>query len=204
MIIASTSANDTAGGTGARDWLIFGLDAQFNQIEEEGSMNGQTAVTTTTVFHRVNEIIHLTAGSLLTNEGTISVTASTDSFVAGVPQTTVFLTSPPRTGFSTTGMFTVPKDKILIHIGMEINTTIRGDLNNVTIRLKANNDIVEEVSDVFFINNNANIPLNNTRARIAGQDVWVTAETSVNNIQVHLKIMTMIADAKRGSASFIP
>ena len=204
MITASTDATDTILGTGAREWLLIGLDIDGNEICEVFDLNGQTPVTSTFTYFRIQEGAALTAGSDLTNNGTIMTTDINDSFVAGVPQLRVYDAAAPRDGFTKSGVFTVPKGKIMLHIGMELSTTIRGDLNNVTLRLKARNDIAEEVSDKFYIHDNTFVDLRNTRARISGQDVLVTAESSVNNIELHLKMTTILSNDIRRSANFTP
>jgi len=53
MYVSSSSANDTSAGTGARTVLVSGLDANYNEVEETVTLNGQTQVATTTEFLRV-------------------------------------------------------------------------------------------------------------------------------------------------------
>ena len=43
MYISSSSADDTAAGTGARTATVYGLDADFEQISVTVSLNGQPA-----------------------------------------------------------------------------------------------------------------------------------------------------------------
>jgi hypothetical protein len=85
MKVSSTSANDTAAGTGARTVLVAGLDADYNEISETVTLNGQTAVLTTNSFIRVFRAYVVTAGSGDTAAGTIYVGAG--SVTAGVPAT---------------------------------------------------------------------------------------------------------------------
>ena len=83
MQISSSSANDTAAGTGARTVTIYGLDANYNQINETVTLNGQTAVNTTNSFLRVFHLAVVTAGSGEAAAGTIY--AGTGTVTAGVP-----------------------------------------------------------------------------------------------------------------------
>src|SRR6266487_3343203 len=46
MEILSSSASDTAAGTGARTYTVIGLDSNFNPISEIITLNGVTAVQT--------------------------------------------------------------------------------------------------------------------------------------------------------------
>lgn len=85
MKVSSSSANDTAAGTGARTILVQGLDGDYNEVEEIVTLNGQTAVNTTTSFLRVNRAYVLTAGSGGTAAGNIYVGVGT--VTAGVPAT---------------------------------------------------------------------------------------------------------------------
>jgi hypothetical protein len=83
MQISSSSASDTAAGTGARTVIIYGLDANYNEINETVTLNGQTAVNTTNSFLRVFHLAVVTAGSGEAAAGTIY--AGTGTVTAGVP-----------------------------------------------------------------------------------------------------------------------
>lgn len=85
MTVSSSSANDAAEGTGARTVLVMGLDASFREISETVTLNGQTAVTTTNAFIRVNYMRVMTTGSSLSAEGDIFI--GTGVVTAGVPAT---------------------------------------------------------------------------------------------------------------------
>lgn len=85
MKVSSSSANDTSAGTGARTVLLSGLDANYAEISEVVTLNGQTAVTTTNSFLRINGFTTATAGSGLANAGDIYV--GTGVVTAGVPAT---------------------------------------------------------------------------------------------------------------------
>lgn len=88
MYISSSSANDTAAGTGARTATVYGLDADFEQISVTVSLNGQTGVQLNGAlnWYRVNRIIVNTAGSVGANAGVLYVgTEATPS--GGVPAT---------------------------------------------------------------------------------------------------------------------
>lgn len=79
--IASSSANDTSAGTGARSVRLEGLDADNLEITEDVTLNGTTNVATTKEFLRINNMFLLSAGSGKTNAGDITATADTDSTV---------------------------------------------------------------------------------------------------------------------------
>jgi hypothetical protein len=85
--VSSSSASDTAAGTGARTILIEGLNAAYEAVSETVSLNGQTAVNTTNSYLRVNKMIVLTAGSGGTSVGNIY--AGTGDVTDGVPAVVV-------------------------------------------------------------------------------------------------------------------
>jgi hypothetical protein len=85
MKVSSTNAADTAAGTGARTILVSGLDANYDEIEETVTLNGQTAVLTTKLFLRVFRSYVLTAGTGGTAAGDIYV--GDGVVTAGVPAT---------------------------------------------------------------------------------------------------------------------
>jgi hypothetical protein len=104
MEISSSSASDTAAGTGARTVTIYGLDANYNQINETVSLNGQTAVNTTNSYLRVFHLLVNTAGSGGAAAGTIY--AGTGTVTAGVPA--VVYGSYSSVGGSSACIFTIP------------------------------------------------------------------------------------------------
>lgn len=79
--IASTSTSDTSAGTGARTINIMGLDADWNEQEEDITMNGTTNVPTANTYTRINRMSVTTAGSTGLNVGNITATAQTDATV---------------------------------------------------------------------------------------------------------------------------
>lgn len=90
--IASSSINDTSAGSGAQSLQIVGLDADYNEIFEIISLNGQTEVNSTKEFLRVNNAIVFSFGSTGWNEGTIYIGGSDNTFTNGLPNTNVFRT----------------------------------------------------------------------------------------------------------------
>lgn len=85
MKVSSSSADDTALGTGARTVSVQGLDQDYNEVAETITLTGQTAVLTTTTFIRVFRAFVITAGSGGTAAGTIYV--GTGTVTSGVPAT---------------------------------------------------------------------------------------------------------------------
>jgi len=85
--VASTSALDTAGGTGATGLTIEGLDDNYDEISDTVALNGQTPVVTTKLFLYVNRAFITGAGSTEKNQGSIYVADDSTAWSSGVPVT---------------------------------------------------------------------------------------------------------------------
>jgi len=106
MTVSSSNANDTSAGTGARTVQIVGLDGDYNEISETIILNGQTAVTTTNSFLRVNRGVVLTAGSGGVNAGIIYV--GTGTVTLGVPANVYTTINGDGTNQTLQAFWTVP------------------------------------------------------------------------------------------------
>ena len=103
--VSSSSADDTALGTGARTVVIVGLDGSYNQVSETVTLDGQTEVNTTNSYLYVNQFYVASVGSGGVNAGNIN--AGTGTVTAGVP---AVLYDIIATGYNnrTTGHYCVP------------------------------------------------------------------------------------------------
>ena len=105
MKVSSTSANDASGNTGARTVVIEGLDANYNEISETVTLNGQTEVLTTQSFFRINYAYVATAGN--TNSAAGDIYFGTGTVTAGVPAT-VYNIIKYDFNNTVTGHYTIP------------------------------------------------------------------------------------------------
>jgi len=105
MTVSSTSANDTSAGTGARTVVVQGLDANYNEVTETVTLNGQTAVTMAASLLRVNYAYVATAGSGNSAAGDIYI--GTGTVTAGVPATVYDIIKFDYNN-TTTGSYTIP------------------------------------------------------------------------------------------------
>jgi hypothetical protein len=105
--IVSSSASDAAAGVGARTVLIEGLDANYAALSETVALNGVGAVNTVALFLRVTKVTVATAGSSLTNVGTITVNQNTTT-------ANIFCIMPAGYGVSQSTNYTVPAGKKLL------------------------------------------------------------------------------------------
>lgn len=105
MTVSSTSAADTAAGTGARTVLVQGLDANYLEIQEVVTLAGLAGASTVNQFLRIFSATVITAGSGATAAGQIYV--GTGVITAGVPAA---IYAKITLGWNTTQMsqFTVP------------------------------------------------------------------------------------------------
>ena len=81
--VSSSSTADTSAGTGARTVQLFGLDTNYDEINETVTLNGQTAVNTTKEYLRINRMVVRSAGTGTQNAGVIY--AGTGTVTTGVP-----------------------------------------------------------------------------------------------------------------------
>ncbi len=116
--IVSSSASDAAAGVGARTVLIEGLDVNYAAISETLTLNGTTPVVGTLEFFRVLRIRVLTAGTSLTNVGTLTLKQN-------VTTANVFSVMPIGFGVSQNTNYTVPAGKrfYMKHIDCCMNDT---------------------------------------------------------------------------------
>lgn len=98
--ILSSSAADTAAGTGARTIVITTLDADYNEVVQVVTLNGVTPVALTGTHIRINGAVVATVGSGGINAGTLTIR------VAGAGATRGVVTSPE--GVLNQAKYTVP------------------------------------------------------------------------------------------------
>lgn len=111
--VTSSSALDTALGTGAQKIVVLGLDASYKFQAETITLNGTTRVQSAKSFLRVFCAEVLVAGTGFVNAGTIYVikTGSSATYTTpGIPDTltSAWLEILVGFGVGTSGIFTVP------------------------------------------------------------------------------------------------
>ena len=105
--VSSSSTADTSAGTGARTVELFGLDTNYDEINETVTLNGQTAVNTTQEYLRINRMIVRSAGSGGQNAGVVY--AGTGTVTTGVPANK-YATIAIADNQTLMSLWTVPKD----------------------------------------------------------------------------------------------
>ncbi len=126
VTLSSSDVDDDAGDTGAQSVHLFGLDGNYDEINEIVVMNGQSAVSTVKQYLRVFRLHIETAGSSETNEGDIYV--GTGTVITGVPAV-VLMKMMAGDGQSTHGGFTMPNGmeghikEIIVTVARSTGTT---------------------------------------------------------------------------------
>ena len=147
--ISSSSTDDTSAGTGARTITISGLDANYDEISESVTLNGQTAVNTTQSFLRVFRMIVDTAGSGGQNAGVIY--AGTGTVTSGVPANKY---GTIAVGDNQTLMcfWTVPRGytAFLYQIDISMNTEVANKFGTVSLVARPNGGVFN-VKDKFAL-----------------------------------------------------
>lgn len=124
--IISTSASDAAAGTGARTVTIFGLDANYLEVNQTVTLNGLTPVAIPTSLFRVNSALIMSAGSNGTNVGDINIRRVTGG--------TIQAQIPVGYGITRQAIFTVPAGNTLsVHSILFAQTKTGGVERNVTV-----------------------------------------------------------------------
>lgn len=117
---ASSSANDTSAGTGARTIRVSGVDTSFAAFSETVTLNGQTSVNLATAnVLGINSVAVLTAGSGLLNAGIVRCGTGTNT--SGVP---AVVEAHVAAGLNETqsAIYTVPANYTLICDGISVAT----------------------------------------------------------------------------------
>ena len=103
--VSSSSTDDAAAGTGARTVQLYGLDADYNEINEIVTLNGQTSVNSVNSFLRINRMVIRSAGSGEINAGVVY--AGTGAVTSGVPDNK-YATIAVGDGQTLMALWTVP------------------------------------------------------------------------------------------------
>lgn len=105
--ISSTSASDTAGGTGMRTVAVRGLTSwSTKEVTEIVTLNGLTGVLTANSYVILNDMTMVTCGSAGPNVGRVTAVAQTDN--------TISLAMRPNSGRTTTTIYGIPSVQRLV------------------------------------------------------------------------------------------
>ncbi len=137
MKVASSDANDTAAGTGARTVEITGLSATWGEQTVTVILNGVTPVLTAVQFLRVNSVKVLTAGSGGKNAGAITVKNQADVLVGQIAI---------GDNVAAQANFTVPIGRTAHVVRVQANATVT-DRTRIRLMAREPNAVFRPVAD---------------------------------------------------------
>lgn len=125
--VASTmTLSSSAVGDVGQSVLVTGLDSSYNEISEVLVLNGQTAVTSTNSFFRINDML------VLVDSPTGNIYFGTGTVTAGVPANVYgFISAGDNTQLG--GWYTVPNGWSLYIQGGSINASLANQNKLVTV-----------------------------------------------------------------------
>lgn len=130
-VSASTmTLSSSATGDIGQAVLIQGLDSTYNEISEVLTLNGQTAVTSTQQFLRINEM------TVLVDSPTGSIYFGTGTVTAGVPANVYGFIAPTDNNMMA-AIYTVPAGCTLYIQGGSVNAALANTNKLVTVRFAA-------------------------------------------------------------------
>ena len=129
--ISSSSSNDVDGGTGARKVEIFGLDVDFDPINEIVNLNGQNQVATTKQYRRCFSMIVRSAGIGAENEGIVY--AGFGAATAGKPALVISLVEAG------------------LNQALMCHYTIRAGYTGYAVKLAIESSITKEITADFVV-----------------------------------------------------
>jgi hypothetical protein len=183
MKISSTSANDSAAGTGARTVYILGINGTGGYVSEIVTLNGQTEVSTANTYDAIEQMVVLSVGSGGVNAGVIY--AGTGTVTAGVPAVP-YSAMGVGDNLSLVGHWTCPAG----HTGYLVAGSITSGTANanqyITARLKQRgvDGIVRTAAITTLHQGSVDYDFSYPVKLLAGECITATAKGSGNNNDV--------------------
>jgi hypothetical protein len=194
--VISLSGDDDVAGTGARKIKIVGLNASWEEIEEEVDTNGLLASTpTTNSFLRVNDAYVTESGTYSTSTagghaGNITIRNSG----AGLSHGVIKVEDGMQLGYAHTGRFTVPKGWTAIPLNLSF-TVLSGKVASIFVWVRPNS---VDFSTIYAKRNvlpyngiagGSGLELNTGVTRSFGQytDIWASAIATAADAEVQVR-----------------
>lgn len=181
--IVSTATADDDGGTGVNSCVLYGIDANRDEVIEVVTMNGQTPVVTVSTWLGINRVAMFLCGTGKVNAGTITATAVTGS--------TIMAQMPAGEGVTQQCIFHVPRRHQFIMEWLRFNVLNRAKDAEMTIKVwvysptnNGNQVVYSEDLDTKITNDiseDPQLPFPITENSV----VWVEATTDKDNIIVN-------------------
>lgn len=190
-IISNDADDNGTGTTGALTIKVQGLDANYDVIEEDFTLNGQTAVTGSKEFLRVYRSFVTSAGSSEHNEGVITINNSDD--------TLTLAEIPAEHSQTQMAVYTVPRNhKVYItNISASIIKS-GGAVKTATIHFYNRANGVARLKQSFSVETNGTTVFNKTFSLPLvveeKTDIYVNAEVGANDTGVFSNFGIILVD----------
>lgn len=180
MKVASTSANDSSAGTGARTIQILGVNGTGGYASEIVTLNGQTAVNTVNAYDAIERVVVLTVGSGGANAGNINI--GTGDVTAGIPAV-IYGQIASGENNSLMGHWTCPSGYTGYMISGSLSSSTEQGANYITGRLKlrGTDDVIRTAAIVTISDSVANFEFDYPIKINAGECVTATVKSTGDN-----------------------
>lgn len=192
LLISSSSANDTSGGTGCNSIVIFGIDADRNEQIEVVTMNGTSTVNTVSTWLGINRVAMFLCGTGQSNDGAIAILSS----VGGATMALM----PVNGGVTQQCIFFVPTNHNFIMEWLMINVLNKGKNAELTVKMWVYSAVSNGKQEVFRvdidtavtnepININPNLPFPITEKTV----VWLECTSDTANVILNARFSGLLA-----------
>ena len=144
LLIASSSVNDTNGGTGCNSIVIYGIDSNREEQIEVVTMNGTTTVNTVSTWLGINRVAMFLCGSGQINAGDIAILSSVGGATMAV--------MPLGGGVTQQCIFYVPANNNFIMEWLMINVLNQGKNAELNIKVWVYSAVSNGKQEVFRVN----------------------------------------------------
>lgn len=193
LTISSDAATDTAAGVGAQQVKIYGLDANYNLIDETIELNGTTPVSTTLEYYRVYRMKITRVGSSGYQVGNIY--AGTGTVTLGVPAVILakILDSTEKNGQTLMTLYTVPAGYRLVVFSWGGNVGKGFDIH-LHFMARALGEAWQVKDNLILYQQAINVPLPVPFVFDEKTDIEVRGHTSVASVSAGAKFSFMLID----------
>jgi len=197
-IVSNDVDDNGTGTTGALTIKVLGLDANYDFIEEDFTLKGQTPVTGDKQFLRVYRAFVTSAGSSECNEGTITINNSDDSLtLAEIPVDV----NASIGGYGQTNMaiYTIPRNYKAYLVNVSAAIVRSGSNRHATIAVYLRKNGVKRVIQELAIESSGSTTFNKTfvmpQEIEEKTDVYVECmEVSSNNTAIFSNFGLILVD----------
>jgi len=194
LTIVSSSTNDVnTTGTGAFGVVVYGIDANRDSQIEVVFLNGTTNVVTTSTWLGINRVSVYAAGTLMENDGKITITATTGG--------ATWATMPAGEGTSQQCIFhtfsgtTTLIEKILLK-GSKVSGSGAEITFKVWVYSAISNAMYEVLRYTMDTSVENHITIDPSTPLVVGEDsvIYIEADTSANNTAVSARFTALKYD----------